>query len=217
MLTEISFFISGLILGVSSGLTPGPLLTLVISETLCYGRCAGIKISISPLITDLPIILAAFFILTKIENISQVIAVIYFAGAVFLSYLAYENIRFKGLNTQQIKRDSHSLVKGVVTNFLNPSPYLFWFTIGMPIIFKALNHSLLAVILFIFSMYLFLVGSKIGLVFIIAKYRFFLKSTGYIYTIRLLGVVLFLFALLFVKEGLKEWFILSSIFDLFYR
>jgi threonine/homoserine/homoserine lactone efflux protein len=215
MFIEISFFISGLVLGLSGGLTPGPLLTLVISESLRRGRSAGIKIAIAPLITDLPIILSAFFILSRISNISFLIGIIYLSGSIFLSYLGYENICFKGLNTQSKTKNPHSLIRGIITNFLNPSPYLFWFTLGIPIILKALNHNLMSVILFIFSMYLFLVGSKIILVLIICKYRFFLKSKIYLYSIRGLGIVLFLFAVIFLKEGLKQWFDLFPALGLF--
>jgi threonine/homoserine/homoserine lactone efflux protein len=205
MLTEISFFISGFVFGLSSGLTPGPLLTLVISESLRYGRSAGLKISVVPLITDLPIILLALYIVSRVTTISFLLAIIYLSGSVFLTYLACENIRFKGLDTDTDLKPPNSLIRGIITNFLNPSPYLFWFTIGVPVILKAVSHNILSVFLFIIAMYLFLVGSKIALVFIICKYRFFLKSNIYIYSIRLLGIVLFLFAAIFLIEGLKQW------------
>ena len=37
MLVESSLLVSGAVFGLSGGLTPGPLLTLVISETLKHG------------------------------------------------------------------------------------------------------------------------------------------------------------------------------------
>ena len=53
----MEFLFIGLLLGLSSGISPGPLLTLVIAETLRYGLGAGIRVAITPFITDLPIIL----------------------------------------------------------------------------------------------------------------------------------------------------------------
>lgn len=48
------YFLSvGAVLGLSSGLSPGPLLALVISETLRHGVKAGVKVALAPIITDL--------------------------------------------------------------------------------------------------------------------------------------------------------------------
>jgi len=52
---------TGLMLGLTAGVAPGPLLTLVVSQTLRYGVREGIKIAIAPIFTDLPIILAALW------------------------------------------------------------------------------------------------------------------------------------------------------------
>ncbi|MCD6225405.1 MAG: hypothetical protein J7K32_07820 [Deltaproteobacteria bacterium] len=57
----LTFLTAGTILGLSAGLIPGPLLTLVISETLRHNIKAGIKIAVAPLLTDLPIIGLTFF------------------------------------------------------------------------------------------------------------------------------------------------------------
>ncbi|NCD26558.1 MAG: hypothetical protein EOL86_13335, partial [Deltaproteobacteria bacterium] len=48
---------SGLVLGLSAGLSPGPLLTLMLSETLRHGVRAGLLVAVAPLISDLPIII----------------------------------------------------------------------------------------------------------------------------------------------------------------
>lgn len=53
----IEFLSAGTLLGLAAGFAPGPLLVLVISETLRHNIKAGIKVSIAPLITDVPIIL----------------------------------------------------------------------------------------------------------------------------------------------------------------
>lgn len=58
MLEIFTFLISGIIFGLSAGISPGPLLALVISETLKFGRKEGIKVAIAPLITDIPISLS---------------------------------------------------------------------------------------------------------------------------------------------------------------
>lgn len=59
----IDFLTIGAALGLSAGLAPGPLLTLVISETLQHGVKSGVKVALAPVITDLPITLLTFFTL----------------------------------------------------------------------------------------------------------------------------------------------------------
>ena len=52
-----------LVLGLGAGLTPGPLLGLVINETLRSGWRAGVLVAIAPLIADTLIIGLTFTLL----------------------------------------------------------------------------------------------------------------------------------------------------------
>jgi threonine/homoserine/homoserine lactone efflux protein len=124
-------------------------------------------------------------------------------GSAFLSYLAYESISFKGVDIDLEKERPQSMRKGVIVNFLNPSPYMFWFTIGAPLVLKALNIGVFSAFLFILGFYVFLVGSKVVIAVVVGKSRFFLKSRNYIYTVRFLGIILLVFAGLFLKDSLE--------------
>jgi len=201
MAAEFTFLISGIIFGLSSGLIPGPLLTLVISETLKHGIREGIKISIVPLLSDLPIVLVTILILTRLSDIRPALGIISILGTIFLFYLAIESLSFKGSDIDtEVK--PQSVKKGLITNLLNPSPYIFWFSIGAPTVVKAMDIGLLSASLFILSFYFSLVGSKIMVAFVTGKSRNFLKSRNFIYTIRVLGLVLLIFAALFLKNAL---------------
>ena len=195
------FLIIGIFLGFASGITPGPLLTLVISETLIKNKKEGIKVASSPLFTDLPIILITTLILLKISNFNVILGLISISGSIFLCYLAYGDLFFK-LKTGNIEK-SKSFEKGMIVNLLNPHPYLFWFTVGAPTLLKAWDVSVYSVILFITGFYIFLVGSKILIVLIVERYRNFLKSRIYEYLIKLTGILLLFFAFSFLKDGLK--------------
>jgi threonine/homoserine/homoserine lactone efflux protein len=174
----------------------------VISETLKHGIRDGVKISLAPLITDLPIILVAVLLLSRLANVHFLLGLISLCGAAFLVYLGFESISFRGADLSAVSVNPQSLKKGIVANFLNPSPYLFWFSIGAPMVIKAADVSLLAAIFFIAGFYILLVGSKVIVAVLVGKSRQFLKSNRYIYTIRLLGVVLLFFALVFLRDGL---------------
>lgn len=60
----IELLIAGMTLGLYAGFSPGPLLILVISQTLKHGYKEGVKVAFAPIITDVPIILITvlFFI-----------------------------------------------------------------------------------------------------------------------------------------------------------
>ncbi|MCP4344891.1 MAG: LysE family transporter [Desulfobacterales bacterium] len=209
MTAEISLLFSGVVLGLSSGLLPGPLLTLVVSETLKHGIREGVKVSIAPLFTDPPIVIAAIFILSSVSDILPIIGVISLCGGIFLVYLGYESIVFKGVDINDSLVMPQSVKKGIIANFLNPGPYLFWISIGSPLVLEAWDIGFMWAFLFIALFYLFLVGSKILVSVIIGKSRVFLKSRYYIYIIRLLGIILLVFAVRFFMEGLKNFGILS--------
>ncbi len=197
-----SYFIMGIILGTSAGFSPGPILTLVVSQSLRYGRKEGIKVALSPLITDMPIIAVTLFLLSQIPNLETVLGFISLFGAAFLVYLGYESIRFSGMETEIEAVKPQSLKKGIITNTLNPHPYLFWLTIGSPIVIKASQEATTSAALFLFAFYVCLVGAKIGIAYIIGGWRQFLKSALYVYINRFLGIILWLFAVLFFREGL---------------
>ena len=123
MLSTIS---AGIVLGLSAGFSPGPLLALVISETLQHDIRAGIKVAVAPIITDLPIIIFSLFIINEISGLYNILGLI----------------------------------------------------------------SLL-------------VGSKIVLAVAVGKYKSFLNGAIYIYTIRALGLILWILSVVLIYDGLK--------------
>jgi threonine/homoserine/homoserine lactone efflux protein len=207
-----SFLFSGVIFGLSAGLSPGPLLTLVISETLKHNIKEGIKVSIAPILTDLPIVMFTVLVLSRLSNMLPLLGAVSLLGSAFLIYLGYEGISFTGVDIDVEEAKPQSIRKGVIANFLNPAPYLFWFTIGAPLVLKALHIGIFPASAFILGFYVFLVGSKVLVAVVVGKSRFFLKSRNYIYTIRLLGIILLVFAVFFIKDGLELFGIIGKAF-----
>ena len=204
MSSEIPFIISGIVFGLGGGLTPGPLMTLVISETLKHGTKEGLKVAVAPLITDFPVVLLSIFLLSKISEIHIIIGIISILGAVFLVYLGYESFTFKGVMIDKRSFKPQSLKKGIIANIFNPAPILFWITVGAPTVLKAYDVNLLASIYFVFFMYFCLVGSKFLTAMLVGKSRQFFKSKNYLIIIKVLGLVLFVFACIFLWDGLKS-------------
>jgi threonine/homoserine/homoserine lactone efflux protein len=196
------FLAVGTLLGLSAGLAPGPLLTLVIAETLQHDIRSGIKVALAPLITDLPIIILTLFILAKLADFQQILGIISLIGGVVIAHMGYQNLRAKAvsINPQAVK--SNSFVKGVLANTLSPHPYLFWLSVGAPTMTKAIHQDLRAALAFILSFYGFLVGSKIVLAVLVGKSKFLLTGQAYLFTMRVLGLALCALAIVLFHDGL---------------
>ena len=203
MTSSLNFLLTGVIFGLSAGLSPGPLLTLVISETLHHNTKEGIKVAIAPLITDIPIVLITIFFVSRLFSVDIVLGIISILGAVFIFYLGFESLLFRGLDIKEELEKPQSMKKGIIANFLNPHPYIFWLSIGAPTIIKAHQVNALFPVLYLVGFYCCLIGAKIILAVFVGKSKHLLSSRLYIYSNRFLGILLLLFAVFFFIEGLE--------------
>ncbi|MCK5826471.1 MAG: LysE family transporter [Desulfuromusa sp.] len=204
-----NFLFIGILLGLSAGFAPGPLLTLVVSETLRHNIRAGFKVALAPVVTDLPIILISLFILAKLSNFHPVLGIISLGGGIFLLFLGYQSLKIQGIDLDIQLASPKSLSKGVFTNFLSPHPYLFWLTIGAPTMTNAMNQNLLTGVTFIGGFYFCLVGAKIMVAIVTGKSKSFLTGRSYRATIRCLGLLLIILAGKLFYDGLNLLQILS--------
>jgi threonine/homoserine/homoserine lactone efflux protein len=197
------YFTIGIVLGLSAGFAPGPLLTLVISETLQHDIRSGVKVALSPIFTDLPIIILTLAVLSKLSDFHNILGIISLIGGCVILFMGYESMTPESSESDFSKAKQNSLVKGILANALNPHPYLFWFSVGGPIMSRAINLNVKALIAFIGSFYVLLVGSKMLLAIMVGRSKSFLGGTWYTYIMRLLGLALCFLALLLFRDGLK--------------
>jgi threonine/homoserine/homoserine lactone efflux protein len=204
-----AYIMLGVTMGLTAGLSPGPLLMLLISETIKRNRKAGILVACVPLITDLPIVLISIFVLQSISNYHFILGIISLLGALYLGYLAFENIKLKHFDPDIDELRSKSLKKGIITNFLNPNPYLFWMTIGAPTVLKGYRTNIFLSLCFVIGFYIFLVGSKIIIALLVDRSKALIKSSLYVMLIKILGLILLVFSLIFIKESLVHFKLLN--------
>ena len=185
-------------MGITAGFSPGPLMALVISETVKGGKIKGIKVALAPLFTDIPLILVIILILRHIENIDYLLGVISLIGSFFLFYFGYKDLKTNKIDVQTEGVSSRSFGKGLLTNLLNPHPYLFWFFIGVPFMIKG---DTWARVMFISSFFFGIVGSKTCLAVIVDRGKRFVESKHYVRIIKFLGLVLIFFSFLLLKDA----------------
>jgi threonine/homoserine/homoserine lactone efflux protein len=198
----ITFLSAGIVMGLSAGFSPGPLMTLVITQTLRHGVREGIKVALAPLVTDLPIILAAAFLLSRLVNYHAVLGGISLIGGLFVLLLAWESIRITGVDTSRRDTAPQSLGRGIIVNLLSPYPYLFWLTVGAPMIIKGWATSPFRAGAFVAGFMVCLIGAKIVIAVTAGKSRQLLSGPAYRYLMRALGVLLLIFAVLLFRDGI---------------
>jgi len=203
MANALELLLSGVILGLAQGLTPGPLVTLVISETLKFGKEEGFKVAVSPLITDSTIILFAIIAISAFKGYGAILGIVSVFGACHLIYLGIEDVKtkIKAYEVSTMKREAFK--RAVITNFLNPHAYLFWLFVGGPIIFKNIETDASAIAFFLLGFYCFLIGSEMSVALIVDKSKEFIESTYYLRIIQILGIILILFAANILIDGLR--------------
>ncbi len=197
---ELFYLITGVALGAPAGLSPGPMQALIISETLRHSTRKGVEAALAPLVTDAPIILLIVFAVSRLSNYDPVMGIISIAGAVFLVYLAYKNFQIKEIQPSPAE-PSQSLKKGIIVNLLSPHPYLFWLLVGSPILLRAWKQGIVCPALFFVGFYTVLLGTFITIALCTGAFSSYVRGRAYRLTMRLLGVLLIVFAGLFCYKG----------------
>ena len=200
----LTLAVTGVVFGLAAGVTPGPLLTLVVTESLRGGVGAGMRVAAAPLLTDAPIVLVSLVLLTRMGG-TAVLGALALVGAVLLAYLAWDGLTVAAPEAVAAPGPRGSaLAKGAAVNLLNPHPYLFWLGIGGPTLLGAWEEGTAPAVAFLAAMYGCLVGSKMVVAWGVGKGRRLLQSRNYLYLVRALGLALGVFALRFALDGLEH-------------
>ena len=198
----ISYLGIGVLLGLSAGLAPGPLLTLVVAQTIRYDAGAGVKVALAPLVTDLPIALLAVFVLSRLAGFDSILGMISLVGGCVVMVMGINGVRTKPVEIEMTPSNPRSLLKGVLVNVLSPHAYLFWFSVGAPTVARAYERHIWAPAAFVGGFYLLLVGSKVLLAVLVGKSKKILTGPVYLFSMRGLGLLLCLLAMFLFREGL---------------
>lgn len=178
----LASFLRGVALGFSAGVNPGPLTSLVITATLEGGLGSGIRVAIAPLITDLPIILISTLLVRALPYWAEVgLACI---GGLYLFWLGYKTIMRARTAAPPQPGDAKASAtqdfrQGIFVNFLSPNPWIFWITVGAPILLTSWSQSPAVAFAFLLGFYLLLVGGKVAIALALAMTRHRLNLAWY--------------------------------------
>jgi threonine/homoserine/homoserine lactone efflux protein len=202
---------TGILFGLSAGLAPGPLLALVISQTLRHGPRQGARVAMAPLVTDLPIVVLCVLLVGTMAGSSGPLAVISLVGSAFVAWLAWETWRAQPPGDTAPGPTApapRSWSRGAAVNALSPHPWLFWIAVGAPTLLAAYaTGGLPAAGAFVVGFYSCLIGSKVGIAVAVGRARGRVAGRGYRATMRILAALLALFAAGLVREA---WLLLGG-------
>lgn len=166
----------GITLGLTAGVLPGPIQTYIIQTTLVQGWRKSLILVISPLVSDIPIILLTVFVLAQIPpafirviQIAGGLFVLWLARAAWLSFRAGTMIGAGGealiLSPRQL------LARGLAINILSPGPYIFWGTVNGPLLVEGLRESVFHGAAFLIAFYGAFLGVLTGFVVVFNRVR----------------------------------------------
>ena len=194
--------IAGATLGIVEGIKPGPLLTMVIRETLSGGLRAGLWTAAAPIFTDGPLVIISLFAAAWIATNPSALLVITLAGAIFLAQMGYECF---GLEPPNMDEDAPpptgSFLRGVITNLLNPNVYVFWFLIGGPLMASAADEEILAPIAYAITFLVTIMLTKATIAYAIHRASGNISAIVYRRLLAICGLVMIGFSLYYAMEA----------------
>ena len=201
-----SLAIAGITLGIIEGIKPGPLLTTVIKETLTNGFRGGMRAASAPIFTDGPLIIFSIFLAGWIATQPLILCCISLVGAVFLTRMGMEcfSLDLPEIDSEEVDI-SKSFMRGIITNLLNPSVYVFWFLVGGPIMATAADKEPIAPVAYALSFLISIVLVKITIAYSFSKAKGNISPKNYQLALRVCGVAMLLFAISFVYRAFELW------------
>ena len=194
--------IAGATLGLVEGIKPGPLLTMVIRETLSGGLRAGLWTAAAPIFTDGPLVIFSLFAAAWIATNPSALLVITLAGAIFLAQMGYECF---GLEPPNMDEDAPpptgSFLRGIITNLLNPNVYVFWFLIGGPLMASAADEEILAPIAYAITFLVTIMLTKAAIAYAIHRASGNISAIVYRRLLAICGLVMIGFSLYYAMEA----------------
>lgn len=200
----MNYLILGLTLGLSAGITPGPLLTLVITASLRRGFVGGLLVALAPFVTDAPIIALSVLLLDRLPP--WALTAVTAAGGLLVIYLGIDGLRAARRAQLPAQAEKNSLgVKselwqGALVNALNPHPYLFWTTVGGPTLLAGWREGAVYAVAFLVGFYALLVGSKVIIAWLVDRQSQALSSSGYRIVLTILGLAMVVLGALLIRE-----------------
>lgn len=190
----------GLAIGAAAGISPGPLLVLVITATLRSGWRAGAAAALSPLATDLVVVTLTLAVLDRIPTAA--LAWIGVVGGFYVGYLGISTVRGARQASLTMAQPAvgTTFAQACAVNITSPHPWLTWATALGPLTVATYHRGAGGAVGLVLGFYTALVGAKMLVAALVAGTRHRLSDRGYRMSLRIAGVVLLVLGVALVWE-----------------
>lgn len=153
----------GCLLGIFSGMVPGPFTALIAATALGGGFWAGFRIGIVPLVTETVVLTVTALALSQLPE--EALRWMGLAGGLFIFYLARRTWQESDSppEADPLTGSFRQTAEGAVLSVLSPTPWVFWLLVGGPLFLGAWHDGWATGLAFYGSFLLCLVGMYVGI------------------------------------------------------
>ncbi|MBE7370361.1 LysE family translocator [Dermacoccus barathri] len=179
----ISTVVTALGLGLAAGVSPGPLLVLVVTATLRGGLRRGLAVACVPLLSDAVVVGVTLLALGRMPT--SWLAWLGVVGGIAVAAVGVQTMREARSESLALGADAprrtgrDEVRRAIALNLVSPHPWISWLTFLGPLTVTAWRSSPAAAIAFVAVFYLMLVGAKAVLAVLVSRGRDRLTDTGY--------------------------------------
>jgi threonine/homoserine/homoserine lactone efflux protein len=169
----------GSLLGVFSGIVPGPFSALIAATALERGFWVGVRVAVVPLLTEVVALALTALLLDRLPE--QVLGYMGMAGGVLVLWLAWRTFRRAGdpPEAEPMRGSGRRILQSALVALLSPAPWVFWLLVGSPLFLASWRQGWVDGLAFLGSFLVWLVGIYVGIAAAAAYGQRRLGETGY--------------------------------------
>ncbi len=186
--------------GFFGAVSPGPLQTIIVSETLANGAKSAWRAAFAPVCTDPFALALALFVVSNVSD--GALACVAFAGAALLFRIAWAEFRATEADFDFSRKPRRPFYSIVALNFLNPNLWIYSFTVN------ALNVANFqrdfgwgVAAAYLATFFVTITVCNLAIVGLVAALKSLFTARWLVYVNRALSVFLVFVALKFVGQG----------------
>ncbi|MFC1514360.1 LysE family translocator [Candidatus Omnitrophota bacterium] len=198
-------FFTGIAIGISGAMIPGPLTIFTISATLQTNKYAGLKIIFGHVILEFFFTAGVLFGLQRFTGSADFLRTSAIIGSIALSIMGLLLLlNAPKMRLSDIKGgpqfNKSLFIGGIIFSVISPGFLIWWATVVTPSIIKALLSGILGVIILTIGRWTADVGWHWSLSWGVSKGRMYLSDRAYQNVLRAFAVILILLSLRFYTQ-----------------
>ena len=202
----IFLFFTGVIIGITGAVIPGPLTLFTVSEVIKSNRFAGLKIMLGHIISEFTLVLIIFL---GLHNFLKSAAVLKITGAIgglalvvmgVILFIKHPSV--KSLKAGNDKTISSGLVMGgIAFSIASPGFIVWWATIGISTVMRSLLYGVIGIMILLAGHWLADIAWYWSLSYAVEKGRDHLNDKTYQKIVKSLSILLILLGIYFICQS----------------